>query len=120
MNGTFTIGFISNSITTEFVQYLCYQLKKILLSCFSLQGDSVNCWNCKYLYGVSPRIQSKFGKIRTRIAANTDTFHAMLRAMGIAGIAMLYRNLTQLLSISCTSLKRLECRELFHLYKNNH
>ena len=77
---------------------------------------------CPYTerYGVSPRIQSKFGKIWTRITPNMETFHALLRAMDIAGIAMLYRNLTQLLFISCTGLKRLECRELFHPYKNNH
>ena len=28
-------------------------------------------------YGVSLRIQSKCGKIQTRITQNTDTFHAM-------------------------------------------
>ena len=28
-------------------------------------------------YGVSPRIQSEWGKMRTRITLNTDTFHAV-------------------------------------------
>ena len=28
-------------------------------------------------YGVSPRIQSEYGKIRTRISSNRNTFHAM-------------------------------------------
>ena len=29
------------------------------------------------IYGVSPRIQSKCGKIQTRKTPNTDTFHAV-------------------------------------------
>ena len=29
-------------------------------------------------YGVSLRIQSEFGKMRTRITPNADTFHAVL------------------------------------------
>ena len=78
------------SVETCLLLTKCFGIKVILTNVHSVKSVRIRSFSGPYFptfrlnmerYGVSHRIQYKYGEIRTRETPSTDTFHAMIPSL---------------------------------------